>query len=489
MIALAVAASCPIWAIVVPLVGAALTMLWPRRATFVGAAATLTTLAVVTALIAQIVRAGVQRYAVGGWGAPLGIDLYADGLSAILLAITAAVAAGVSLYGLRYFRAVSVLAYFWTLWLFMWAALNALFLSGDIFNLYVTLELVGLSAVALVALAGGGAALTGALRYLLVSLVGSASYLLGVALLYGQYAVLDIASLGAQVQPDTVTWIAMAAMFAGLMLKTALFPLHFWLPAAHGAAPAPVSAVLSGLVVKASFYILVRLWLQLFPVTVPAPGQLLGALGAAAILWGSIQALRQERLKMLLAYSTVAQIGYLFLVFPLSGTVAAQTAWLGVLMFIASHALAKSALFLCAGNILRYYGHDRVHKLGGAARGEPVTFFALGLAGVSLIGLPPSGGFTAKWLLIEAAMASGQWWWVLVMVTGAFLAATYVFRVLGDGLISGTVSARRQVVAPGMAGAALLLALGATVLGFLAVPMDELRQIGWPLVAVRGGQP
>jgi formate hydrogenlyase subunit 3/multisubunit Na+/H+ antiporter MnhD subunit len=272
----------------------------------------------------------------------------------------------------------------------------------------------------------------------------------------------------------------MATMFAGLMLKTALFPLHFWLPGAHGAAPAPVSAVLSGLVIKASFYVLVRLWLQLFPAPLSGPDQLLGLLGSAAVLWGSIQALRQERLKMLLAYSTVAQIGYLFLVFPLSGTIAAQTAWLGGLMFIASHALAKSSLFLCAGNILHHYGHDRVHKLGEVARGEPVTLFAFGLAGISLIGLPPSGGFSAKWLLIQAALASGQWWWVLVIVGGGFFAAVYVFRVLSDGLTATNGVHERQIAVPAMAGAALFLALGATLVGFLTVPMDALRQIGWP---------
>jgi formate hydrogenlyase subunit 3/multisubunit Na+/H+ antiporter MnhD subunit len=301
--------------------------------------------------------------------------------------------------------------------------------------------------------------------------------------LYGQAATLDILALGATVQPGISTWVALGAMFAGLTLKTALFPLHFWLPGAHGAAPAPVSALLSGLVVKASFYLLLRLWLQVFPVGLPEPAQLLGVLGAAAILWGSVQALRQERLKMLLAYSTVAQLGYLFLIFPLSLTAAAQTAWLGVLVFIVSHALAKSSMFLSAGNILHQLGHDRVRELDQVARREPVTLFAFGLAGVSLIGLPPSGGFVAKWLLIEASVASGQWWWVLIMAVGAFFAAAYVFRVIGHAFNTGNAVERPRTVAPSMIGAALFLALGAVALGFLAVAVDDLRQIGWPMVA------
>jgi formate hydrogenlyase subunit 3/multisubunit Na+/H+ antiporter MnhD subunit len=474
-------------AIAIPLAGAALAFVWARRAQTIGVLAGITTAGVGVALIAQLLARGVQRYSIGGWGVPLGIDLYLDGLSALLLAITAITGLGVTLYGRHYFADAATKARFWPLWLFLWAGLNALFLSGDIFNLYVTLELVGLAAVALVALAGGGAAFTGALRYLLVGLVGSASYLLGVALLYGQYATLDILALGPLVGSSTVTWVAMAAMFAGLTLKTALFPLHFWLPGAHGAAPAPVSAVLSGLVVKAAFYLLMRLWLQVFPIDLPGPGQLLGILGTLAILWGSLQALRQERLKMLLAYSTVAQLGYLFLVFPLATTTAADTAWLGGLMFIASHALAKSALFLSAGNILYHKGHDRVSELDEVARHEPFTLFAFALAGVSLIGLPPSGGFSAKWLLMQAAIESGQWWWVLVMVAGAFFAAAYVFRVLGHAFTPGRGEPLPRAVAPSMTAATLVLALGAISLGLLAVPVDALRLIGWPLAAVAAG--
>ncbi|MFQ5488823.1 MAG: proton-conducting transporter membrane subunit, partial [Gammaproteobacteria bacterium] len=211
-------------------------------------------LAVVTCVagLARLVaEQGAQRYAVGGWGAPLGIDLYADGLSLLMLMVTAALGLGISVYSTGYFERKRS-AVFWPLWLFLWAALNALFLSADIFNLYVTLELLGLAAVALVALAGGAEALISAMRYLLVSLLGSLFYLLGVALLYHSYGSVDIAILAERVEPSPAVWAAMGLMSAGLLLKTALFPLHFWLPPAHANAPAPVSALLSALVVKAS---------------------------------------------------------------------------------------------------------------------------------------------------------------------------------------------------------------------------------------------
>ena len=277
----------------------------------------------------QVVEQGAQRYAVGGWGAPLGIDLYADGLSLLMLMVTAVVGLGISVYSSGYFNRNKAV-HFWPLWLFLWAALNALFLSADIFNLYVTLELMGLAAVALVALAGGADALTAAMRYLLVSLLGSLFYLLGVALLYHSFGSVDIAILAQRMEPSPAVWAAVGLMSAGLLLKTALFPLHFWLPPAHASAPAPVSALLSALVVKASFYILLRLWLEIFPLSGATLGQLSGSARSDAVLWGGIQALRQTRLKLLIAYSTVAQLGYLFLAFPLATSIA----WKGALYLL-----------------------------------------------------------------------------------------------------------------------------------------------------------
>jgi formate hydrogenlyase subunit 3/multisubunit Na+/H+ antiporter MnhD subunit len=202
----------------------------------------------------------------------LGIDLYADGLSLLMLMVTALVGLGISVYSSGYFKRDKAV-HFWPLWMFLWAALNALFLSGDIFNLYVTLELMGLAAVALVALAGGADALTSAMRYLLVSLLGSLAYLLGVALLYHGFGSVDIAILAQRVEPSPAARAAVGLMSVGLLLKTALFPLHFWLPPAHASAPAPVSALLSALVVKASFYILLRLWLEIFPLPHSALGR------------------------------------------------------------------------------------------------------------------------------------------------------------------------------------------------------------------------
>ena len=306
--------------ILLPLAGALLAFLFRRAATIIGIGAALATSLAAAGVARAVIMDGTLHHAVGGWGAPLGIDLRADGLSVLMLLMTAAVGLAISFYAPAYFRdEPRKTEQFWPLWLFLWTGLNALFLSADIFNLYVTLELLGLAAVSLTALSGRADALTGAMRYLLATLLGSLAYLLGVALLYHGFGSVDIAILAERVEASPVVWAALGLMSAGLLLKTALFPLHFWLPPAHASAPAPVSALLSALVVKASFYILLRLWLEIFgPLVGDGVGELLGLLGAAAVLWGSLQALRQTRLKLLIAYSTVAQLGYMFLAFPLA---------------------------------------------------------------------------------------------------------------------------------------------------------------------------
>jgi len=464
--------------ILVPLAGGMVCFLWPRMAKALGLSSAFVVVLSVAGLGWRMQGYGVYRHAMGGWGAPLGIELYADGLSLLMLAATALVGLGVSVYSAGYFEPKQS-ARFWPLWLVLMAALNALFLSADIFNLYVTLELMGLAAVALVALASGRDALSGAMRYLLATLLGSLAYLLGVALLYHGFGSLDIALLAERVAPNPALWAAMGLMTAGLALKTALFPLPFWLPPAHASAPAPVSALLSALVVKASFYILLRLWLEIFGSLGAGVDALLGLLGAAAVIWGSLHALLQTRLKLLVAYSTIAQIGYLFIAFPLAAA-SGVSAWAAAAYLALSHALAKAAMFLAAGNLLHFGGHDRIADLDRTVQRLPLTMGAFALAGVSSMGLPPSGGFIAKWLLLQAALAQGRWDLAAVMILGGLLAVGYIFKVLGYAFTQATVLRESRAVPAGMEWAALLLATGAILLGFLAVPVLALLGIGDP---------
>jgi multicomponent Na+:H+ antiporter subunit D len=431
-----------VWPIVVPLTGAAVALVAERRSVAVGLVSAAITLLAAAHTTVVVWQAGAVRHAVGGWGAPLGIDLMADGLSATMLLMTGVVGTGVSLYAAGYFVGAAgarIARHFWPLWLFLWASLNAVFLSGDVFNLYVALELLTLSGVGLVVLTPERAALVAATRYLLAAFLASMAYLLGVALMYGAFGALDIETLRGRVTPGWPAGGALALITAALMVKSALFPMHFWLPRAHASAVIPASAILSALVAKAAFYIAARLWTSAFAgVASVAAAQLVGALGAAAILWGGIQASRQARLKLLVGYSTVSQIGYLFLMFPLivpgnEGPWRAAAA-AGGLFHALTHAFAKAAMFLAAGLMLRAAATDRVAGIAGTAARVPVAVFAFGLAGLSLIGLPPSGGFVGKWLLLGAAVDAGQWWWAIVIVAGGLLSAGYIFVVLGYAL-------------------------------------------------------
>lgn len=472
------------WLIVLPLAWGTLAfVLGPGRGGRLAIAAIAAQGLFALALAGELAAGGARIHAVGGWGAPLGIDLAADGLAAVMLLMAQAVALPLAIYARGYFAATEKGGrLFWPLTGYLLAALNALFLSADLFNLYVTLELLGLAAVGLVAIAGGEQPVAAAMRYLLATLLGSGAYLLGVALIYGSYGSVSLAVLGPLVAADAPLAVTLAAvlMLAGMLLKTALFPFHFWLPPAHGGAPVPVSALLSALVIKASFYLALRLWLELFaPLASVAAAQLVGALGAAAIMWGSVLALAQARLKMLVAYSTVAQIGYLFLVFPLATAPgAADSALAGGVMQAVAHALAKAAMFAAAGTMIVATGRDDISRLGGVGAHLPLTLFSFGLAGVTLMGLPPSGGFSAKWLLLQSALASGQWWWVAAMIAGGLLTAAYVFKVLRRAFLPVAAGDQVARVPRALELSAFALALAAILLGLFGTPLVELLAVG-----------
>ncbi|MBX3734515.1 MAG: NADH-quinone oxidoreductase subunit J [Verrucomicrobiae bacterium] len=447
-------------------------------------------LAISLSILAMVLRTDAALvYVVGDWAPPLGVALRADGFSAAMVVMTAVVMTAVLLYARTDFSTPAGIREarrplsFWVLVLGVWNALLAVFLSNDLFSLYVGLELLTFAGVPLVCLDGRAETLEAALRYLMFALLGSVLYLLGAALVYGTFGTLDLTMLSGRLGRGPLGAVAVALMIAGLFAKAALFPLHLWLPPAHGGAPPAASAILSALVVKASFFLVVRLWLGLSPdLSKVMASQLIAALGAAAILFGGGLALRQARLKMMIAYSTVAQIGYLFLMFPLlaAGAGGVHTAVLtGGLMQAVSHACAKAALFLAAGLLAGALGGDLIAGLRGLGRTLPLTVLAMGIGGMSLIGLPPSGGFRAKWLLLSAAITTGQWWWALVMLAGGLLSVGYVFRILNPALarveeplaLRAPVSRQREVIV-------LALALCSLLLGFSAIVPANLAAIG-----------
>lgn len=447
------------------------------------------TLGSVIVLAVTVGHIGPVIHALGGWEPPLGIALRADGMAVLMLLLTAVVTTVCSLYAMWQGHETALgNRWFWGVWFFLWASLNALFLSGDVFNLYITLELLTVAGVILVTFGKPPAALVAGMRYLIAGLFGSMAYLLGVALIYGQAGTLDLALL-TTAPPEGPAGVAAAAlMTVGLLLKTALVPLHAWLPYAHASAPSPVSAVLSGLVVKGSFFILLILWTGPFSALFhQAAWQLMGILGAVAILWGSVQALRQERLKMLIAYSTVAQIGYLFLVPPLLMAGAAAIAWQAAQMQIMAHALAKAGFFLAAGNLLMATGRDDLAAIPGVRNSLKMSLLAMALSGVTLIGLPPSGGFAGKWLLLAASLETGQWWWIVVLGIGTALSAGYVFRAVAPTLRQDVDAEPHQPIDVRLQVLPLTLAVASILLGVFAVHPLDFGSIGGAFGAIPVG--
>ena len=484
----------------IPLAFSILAALAPRASRTIGALGTLANAAVALTLVAAVAADGTQRHVFGGWGLPLGLQVRADGLAAVFLALGAVVGSAITLYALADRRATTAAdphtppgeggpgqRGFWPTWLLLLAGLNAAFVAGDLFNAYVALEIVGLAAVGLVGL-GGQKAWRAAFDYLIVAVAGSLLFLLAVGVVYSATGTLDMALAGERLTDPATRRLVLALGLLGLAFKAALVPLHGWLPAAHGSAPAAVSPALSGLVVKAAWVLSLRLW---FEVTGPdrVLAVALGVLACAAVLWGGAQALRQEALKRLVAYSTVAQVGYLYLVFPLTAfatdEVIARAAWTGAVLMAVAHGLAKAALFMSAGTILNTLGSDRLVDVVGVSRTLPMVALASGVAAISLAGLPISAGFAAKWQLAIAGVAGGQLWLVALLVLGALLGSAYLLRPVATMFRDADESqevGRRTPVRPRLLPqvAPLALAVLVVALGLRATDVAALALVGLP---------
>ncbi|WOD11722.1 proton-conducting transporter membrane subunit [Pseudomonas sp. NyZ704] len=417
--------------LLIPLTTSLLLLLLRSRAGALVILANTLSLAAAGFALYSVIEQGTQQLALGGWDTPLGIRFELSPLTAVLLVFTALVHLLVAVYAERSRHSQTRDTDFWPLSCLLHASLAALWLSRDLFNWYVTLELLGLVAVAMVILSGRKAHVP-ALRYLLLSLAASLCYLLGVALLYGEYGVLDLTLLAEVTSNTATTQTALTLITLGLMLKAAFWPLHLWLPAAHAAAPTAVSALLSALVVKGPLFILWLLWSRIAPVEFAQQAGLLFALaGIIALVAGGWSALRTPWLKVLVAYSTVAQLGYALLALGLLLRWQQSDLSIALWLFVLAHGLAKVSMFLAAGEMQATLGSRRVSSLKGASQTMPLAMFAFAVAGGSLVGLPPSGGFVAKWVLLQPLFSEpANWPWAFGVLLGTLASAAYVFRVV-----------------------------------------------------------
>ncbi|WP_447956087.1 complex I subunit 5 family protein [Vreelandella sp. EE7] len=467
--------------LLLPLLAGLLAAVFPPRRVGALLVVSLVVLGAGVALMVDAQAAGTLRWQAEVAGVNLSLRL--NGLGALLLLLTQCVGAAAALYAPGYLRLTEAGPNQRWLWPLMGAeisALSLLWFASDLLTLYFALEVVGLSAVAMLLLSNKAAALEAGMRYLLLTLVGSLTYLMGVALILGEWGQLELMKLAEVVEPGAVAWVAASLLGAGLALKAALFPLHGWLSPVHENAWTPVSALHAGLVIKASLYILILLWSILLPDTFWAP-RFIAWLGALAIVWGGLIAWRADSLKTLVASSTVAQLGYLMVAFPLLlgpdvAPIPQALAWQGFWLQLIGHALAKAAMFLAAGNLILATGESSLKGLSGTSRHLPLSLLVFGIASITLMGLPPSAGFTAKWLLLHAMVLSGQWVAVAALLAGTLLTAAYVFRVFRYSFDETAPHHRYQPLAPGMDAIALALALAALALGLLAhLPLSLLH--------------
>jgi multicomponent Na+:H+ antiporter subunit D len=472
-----------------PVAGAVLTTFTGQRTRpFVGMATAAATSAVTIALVGQIWASGVaheQTFGVAG----LEVTLLADGLAAAFLITTAAVGVLASAFAAVQHRRDPHPGdcTFWPLWLLLWGGLHTLFLAGDLFTIYLMLELIAVTGVALVVLGGDARTHVAGTRYFFAEFAASATFLLGIGLIWREAGTVALAALPGSLPATPVAGAGLALMTAGLLLKVPLAPLHFWLPGAHALAPSTVSPILSAVVVKTAFAVLIRVWFVAMPDAVtPSAAQLLGGLGALAVVWGSVNALRAGPVKLLIAHSTVAQLGFMLLLPPMAHA-GAWGAWSGGIVQGVAHALAKAAALMAAAVFVRSAPGDTVDDLGGTAARRPLATFAFAIAGLSLVGLPPSGGFVAKWYLLQASFDTGQWWWAPVVVVGSLLTAAYLMRVVKQAFAPAEEGARIDTERDVREVIALLLALGSFALGLRPTELLELIEIGAPVTTPGGG--
>ena len=394
----------------VALGAAFLVPLVPRRrgapaAIAVAAAFALLCLSLAIALRAR--RDGVLLHRAGGWPPPFGIALVADGLSSLMLVAVNGLAFLVALYAGDYAKRYTGEWRFYTLFLLMTAGMNGTLLAGDLFNFFVFLEVAAFSAYALVAFGTGAEEVEASFKYTVLGILSTNCLLFGIALLYGRASTLNMADISlalAGSRGAPLVLFATALFILGFGLKAALVPFHAWLPDAHSSAPAPISAMLSGVLIKTlGIYALARVLFNVLGVT-PAVSRVLMAMGGISMAVGVLLALGQWDMKRLLAYSSISQVGYIVLGLGL-GTPLGVT---GALFHLLNHSVFKSLLFLNAGAIDYATGLRDLRRMGGLRERMPVTAATSLIASLAISGVPPFSGFWSKLVIIVACVRSGR---------------------------------------------------------------------------------
>lgn len=373
---------------------------------------------------------GILVYKVGGWIPPIGISMVMDGLTSFMLVTVNLIAFLVTIYSISYMEKYTAKDKFYTLFLLMLAGMNGVIITGDMFNLFVFLEIAAISSYALVAFGTEHEELEASFKYAVMGCLASSFILLGIALLYSFTSTLNMADISRTLTErgsNKIIFFVSTLFLMGFGLKAALVPFHWWLPDAHPSAPAPISAMLSGVLIKVlGIYALVRVLFNVLGLgEIKSILYILMILGTISMVVGALLALGQKDFKRLLAYSSISQIGYIIFAFGL-GT---PLGFLGALFHLFNHSTFKSLLFLNSGAVVYATGNRDLEKMGGLSQKMPVTSTTSLIASMSISGIPPFSGFWSKLIIIIAALQARQFILAFIAILVSIITLAYYLKV------------------------------------------------------------
>ncbi|OWZ83910.1 complex I subunit 5 family protein [Natranaerobius trueperi] len=388
-------------------------------------------------MLVEILYNGPFMYEVGSWQAPWGIELNIDYLAVYMTTIITGIALLVFIFASRdlpYELAENALTLYYPLFLLLIASMIGMVVTNDLFNIFVMLEITLITSVAIIAIKENKDTIEASIKYLILNALGSAAILMGIALIYMITGYLNMTFIAEELAANyykypSVIMAVVALFLVGFGVKSALFPMYVWLPDAHGSAPSPSSAVLSGLVVKVYIVALVRFYFMVLPsdVLVFMPvNEILLVLGSLGMIFGSMFAIIQEDIKKMLAYSSVGQIGYIFLGIGFLSVTGLQ----GGLFHILTHAINKSMLFLIAGAIIYATGIRKISDLKGMGLRYPTIMISFTLGALAMVGIPGTNGFISKWYLASGALDSGNAFFVLIILISSMLNGVYYLPIV-----------------------------------------------------------
>jgi multicomponent Na+:H+ antiporter subunit D len=428
----------PILQIVVPLLAAPLCVILrkPRLVWILAVIVVWTCLAMAGGLMLQVLANGPISYHLGGWEPPWGIEYRVDAVNAFILILVSLIGAVVLLYAPASLKAELPEArssLFYTAYLLCFTGLMGMTITGDAFNVFVFLEISSLSTYALIGMGTDRRALTASFQYLIMGTIGATFFVIGIGLLYMMTGTLNMVDLATRLQPVLHTRTVLAAfafMTVGLSLKLAMFPLHLWLPNAYTYAPSLVTAFVAATATKVSVYVFLRFFYGVFgrayTFDILHLEYFLVPLGLLGVVVASTVAVFQTDVKRLLAYSSVAQVGYMVVGIGLVSV----TGLTATLIHLFNHAVMKGALFLAMGCIVMRLGTTELNQLRGIGKRMPVTMAAFVVGGLSLIGVPLTVGFVSKWYLVLAALERGWWPVAVIILLASLLAVAYIWKVV-----------------------------------------------------------